>query len=902
MDTNNKQTHDEAKNNVNQTAFTSTMHRGVQPVQRPDTSRSDKSQAVSNLSMIDSTVLEKSWTIDDILNRYKFVGAYPVPTSLTSHAEIAALVIPQDLYANNPTTSGPFSSFRFWRGDISLRFQITASPTAQGCVAATFIPLTEPPAIRGDILPNFTSLSVNQTVYLFPNANSSAEMNITFNSPFSAIDVELQNTLLPFKSLGTLMLYVFNPIELSANSSDNISVSIFVTFGNNQFRVLRTVAPTPLLVRNTRKVVLQSKNKVSDKIIDTVVDSILPDNVIGDGLKTLGKFGTRLFGLPFDKPSMPDITPPVKLKGIAPMNYTRGPDYVDVLGLNPEHNPQASASTFGTSNDETSMDFLLNKMSYLGSFTVHTTASIGQVVASWPINPCPARISNFRLGGNYGEVPLLQYLSVPFQLWSGAISYRFQIVSTMMQTCKLYIACNYGEYVPLPTGNLDQITSQYGAFLEINQGSNIFDFTPEYLANTPYKYVPISNIPSEVDSLGFINVAVINPLVATNNAPPQIHINVFIAGSDTFNFTGLSAASPLLPVDYPMLAKNVKKIRYVQKLEDSDMEDIEVIEVPKNRRQIKLQSSQSQAQPLITPISEVDMVENKTEDVIAATQDMHKPVVETSQRHIDTICNLLKKYQMLGSFVVELPDNLNGINVEELDLRDLFGRTAYGQAVSPPSGIFPLPPLGNFTHFERLYRQFYGSLNFKIVLNNRLNQVDVYDAMNTVQVLYQPPYNNGTINHPSMIETIKNQILMGPTINNSYNGRTILQYPSLTKLPISYAAGIDKVLEFKVPYASRFLSTLKASAVTENALHTSELNDLGTLYIVTNHRTRTGETLLFNYDIFLSFGDETRMGTLYRVPQLFCNASYDTSGVLIGDAPPSHYDNNAPIANTLIRL
>lgn len=923
---------DEAKNNVNDNTFVTSLHRGVQPIQRPDTSKSGKLQAVNTLEAIDSTVQERSWTIDDIMSRYKFVGAYSVPTSLTSHHEIVSLTVPQDLYANNATSSAPFSSFKFWRGNISLKFQITASPTAQGCIAATFVPLTSRETVRGDLLPNFSSLSVNQTVYLFPNVNSSAEMQISFNSPFSAIDVQQHASLHPFNSLGTLILYVFNPIQLSANSSDNISVSIFVTFGDNHFRVLRTVSPTPLLVRNTRKITLQSHNNITSfkkqftntrnniaqkkqeikekgsnikSTVEGVIDSILPDNVVEDALETVGNFGSRLIGLGLDNPSMSNVQPPIKLRGSGPMNYTRGPEYLDALSLNPEHNPVVQTYNFGTENDESSLDFLFNKFSYLGSFQVNTTQGIGHVVASWPINPCPSRLTVARPAGDDHQVSLLQYLSIPFQLWSGAISYRFQIVSTMMQTCKLYVACNYGEYTPLASGSLDEITSQYGAFIEINQGSNIYDFTPEFLSNTPYKHVPCSNVPSEADTLGYMNVAVINPLVATNSSPIQIYINVFIAGSDTFNLFNLSLSNSIVPIDMPGVDLVTKRIKYVEKVEESDLEDIEVIEVVRPRRRIQLQSSQSQAQPTITPLSEIDMATNDDENIIAATQDMHKSVIETSQRHVDTLSNILKKYQMFESIKINSTTKHNGISIHEIDLRTLFGRTAV-TAMLPPNGTFNNPPAGIFTHFERIFRQFYGSLNFKIVLNPRSDITNNCSTVVPLQVFYQPPSQNQTLGITSCLTTIQNQILLTRDMALDTNERTTYQYPTLTRLPISYASGIDKAVEFKIPYSSRFLSTLKACAISENAIYESELCDLGFLYLVHNHTaipiSEDEVAGSYTYDMFVSFGDEARLGTLYRVPFVAVNSTVTITGAIEGSPAPSSYAVDAPIANTLVRI
>jgi hypothetical protein len=154
-----------------------------------------------------------------------------------------------------------------------------------------------------------------------------------------------------------------------------------------------------------------------------------------------------------------------------------------------------------------------------------------------------------------------------------------------------------------------------------------------------------------------------------------------------------------------------------------------------------------------------------------------------------------------------------------------------------------------------------------------------------------------------MIETIKNQVFLElSNVQKADNNRNNTQYPTLTRLPITYVAGVDKSCEFKIPYSSRFVSVLNSRLITENAEASSELSNLGYIYIVVNRGDPFDSEDAQSFDLFFSLGDEARFGTLYRVPKLFTNSIVDDDGKIVGSPAPASYAFGAPPANTLVRL
>lgn len=881
-------------NNSMKVEFTTKNQKGIQLNQRPTTSVSLKQGSNTRHDESDNVIQEKAWTLDDIMQRYKFVNSFPVLSSQMPHTILAKFKVPQDLIDSNSATQAPFDNFLFWNGDIHIHSQMTASPTVQGCVMAVFIPLTSETFIETALIPNFAALSVNQSNYLFPNTNTSADMIIKYNSPYSNLNIQNPG-LDPDNSLGYLYYIVLNQTLLSTSSTDNIAISVFTHFETNKFKVPRMVGVTTRYKPKVRAQVLPvgTPKPASTGLVTSIINKVMPDNVIGDAIDA----AVGIFGL--DNPTISKIQEPSKPLTTQHMNFHTGAEYIDKLTINPSATTCITQDTFATTTDEMSYDYLYSKYSYLGSFSVKSEDSPGKVVASFPMNPCPVRVNSM----TNQKVPLLQYLATLFEFWNGSINYRFQIVSTMMQTCKLMIGLNYGEFTPETSGLLEKVASQYGQVMEINQGSNVIDVTLDYIAGTPMLHVPCSNIPSSKDSMGMINIAVLNPLVATTGAPDQIQINVFIAGSDSFNLTTLSASKNLFP-HVPHANTPLKKKKKVYVTHESDSDDIEVVEIMSNKRK-PLIRGQSSVQPVIAPQSEVDTIQE--DNLISKTENV-SPRKPTAQVYVPGVRELLKKYQMCDSIILgtKILDENYGERIQSgvrrIKISDLFGRSA-NASILP---VLNTMPLGVFTHVQGLYRLYKGGMNFKLVSRAIGNAF----SPTNFSVFYQPPVYD-TYPTPStnnFTQTIENQVYryLGDNAGGTpyLNSRTEIQSPYTTRLPVHFVNGVNKTAEFTIPYSSRFLSVISHMGNnSESELLINELVDLGDIYIVYNIPNYIPDTKTNTiFDVFFSISDDARFGTLFNVPQLSCYSYIKEDGTYSSEAFPDNYIATNPVSNTLVIL
>lgn len=839
---------------------------GVRLTTRETTSSSKRNGDTGKHHIRDNVIQEEPWNLDKMLSRYNYINNYPCPSSLAPHSILAQLRVPQDLITNG-LTSAPFNNFIFWNGRVKVQFQITGSPMVQGCIAAVFIPLTLTPNINANQIKNFSSLSINQTCYLFPNANTVAEMEIPFNSPQAYLNIAASGAD-TINTLGHIYIVVFNAVALSAGTTDSVSVSVFSHFVDNQFKVPRRT--TPAISYSAQS---QSRPPHShSSIVGKMADLLLPDNPLADVIDMAAGF----FGM--DNPVDPTVTDTNKILITQRMNFSQGPELIDKLCLNPSKTSAATSDTFASITDEMSLSYLTKKYSYLGTFPMNTGNAVGDVLASFPINPCPNRMTI----GSQQQVPLLQYISMPFQLWKGGLNYKIQIVSTSFQTAKIFCSFNFNEFSPSPPSILPATTSQYGVAIEINQGSNTFEFSIPYVSITPELYVPNSNTISQADTLGMVNISVINPLISPNGSPPVISFNIFMAGADDFELSTITAANNVIPImnfPEPLAFKNTKLVQ--RKAMPDDFEFVSY-------------TTQSASQPLITPMSNVDMA---VEDLVAPN-DSTNPRVDISQVAPFGFRDLMKKYHLYQRITYKSPTPFQNGMVWQLPLVQLFGTPTISSIVPPHAA----PPVQLLWHLiQPMYRQFKGSLNFKIMLDSTPNS-----TLQHFSVFYQPPtQNQGEGAGPNFLNNIRNQTYFPPSLAPlDYNQRSEIQaYPVSTRLPVSYVNSINKTAEINIPYSSRFLSVLSRSNInTEQELVDNELTDLGNLFIYTdfsNALPTSVQNVNFSFNIYFSFGDDARFGTLYNIPFLSPNFNVDELGIPTTSCYPDSYLDTAPLINTL---
>lgn len=792
----------------------------------------------SHQNQLNHSTLESSWNLSNMVERTTLIKTITWRSAINDPAGtvLDKFILPLDLLVNH-LNNAPFDNFTYWRGDIDVHFQVNATPMHQGMVKAVYCPLTFIDAFD-QVLDDSMSISINPHVNLFANANSSVKLTIPFMSQFNYLNVESGDLIR--SSLGSLALVVFNPLESSPNSTQDVTISMFCTFRNSEFKV-------PRLKDDVRPLRSLKFKPQSSGIVSTVLDIAKPLVMAGVGTLTGGLIPQELLSdgidllrgvTGLDNPSDYSNHPIQSFSG--PMNYATGPCPIEKLAPFP-----AEVATIGTDDismhtDEMAFSHLFSRSTYIGTFDLTVDNTPGEVLASFPVNPNPMVVA-----ARFARQPLIGYFAMPFQLWKGGISYKVEVVSTSLQTCKLFIAFNPGTYRPTETFPLPSIATQYGMAIEVNQGSNTFEFTAPYISQSPFLNVPHSygfqqsGVSAET-TVGYINVVVLNRLICPNNTPTTIHFNVYTAGAEDFIVRNLSTTNIWAPIEDPG--------------EEQDQEPepkLEMVSVKLNSLSFKPQSLNQI--PLNVPEQKEPIVDNPV--TLAPSQPQNTGSGTINPGTSLTFKDYCKKLQFSG--IREFSSSGTILPLNSFLAIDTNSRN---------NGLIP--------YITAPFRCMHGGLRFK------LQQVSTSEtaalAVMQFRAYYLPP-----IDRP-YTGNVTQEFL------SQFQETTVDTGIPYTRLNVSVMNSIQRTLYFEVPYSViyDFMLTDHRADVTFNSTYT----DYGSVLIFADGPI---EEFLdtFKVSIHFSFADETRSFGLYKIP------------VLSRPAPifPDEYDTTLPIT-TLRKL
>lgn len=780
-------------------------------------------------------IKEEGWDLIKAVEKPQIIASIPWTTTFPNGSHLAGYDLPTDIFTSSPFMSFAFRSFQYWRGDLEVHLQVNGTPFHQGTVVLVYVPLMSKTNLRtSQALINPATITSLQHVFLHANSSTSACMTIPFINNRLYISPNATGTSANEynTTTGSLHLLVFNGLQVASGSSDTIDVSIIAQFKNSQFKV--PALQTLTSFRGEGMLQMMSE-KMFGASFGHVIQRMIPKNIVADSIDAI----TGFFGL--DKPTSIERMAPMKMLGTQYMNSSVEIDYLDKLTLYPSKMQEVDPLTFSVGIDEMNFDVLKKKYSYMGSFIQKTTDLPGSVLAVYPISPCPVPILT-SYGSpsvpNLNNVPLLQYITLPFQYWKGGLNYKIQVVASSFQVTKIFVGIQYGNYaVPPPAVNINNLSSLYGYIFEVNQGATEFQFTAPYISAHHQLNVTNSNDINEDTTCGMIYIAVLNKMAITNNVVDLITYNVFVAGADDYTVSTISSAgNSLYPVVWPPPAFSGESV-------------------------------------LSTPFTDTEHAHD--ENVIGLSG--LGPRMDVCEQSIGSISEVLKKYSHIGTGVA-LVNPTNGVSTVgktiPIELRKIFFNY-----IDTGSTTFQFKAYNNMSYFSAMYGGIKGPLRLKIALRSA--------PINTsFRVQYYPP--TGRINR---------------TLADSYITDCIDEFDSFLpgiysaavrpKQQLSFVNSVQKSAEFELPFNSQFLFT---RLITVPGNQVTSDTDLGFITITvtapTSTTTDTPENGTYvEFDIFCSFGDETRYGVFMGVPALSAVYTLEGSAGGIDPTPQSSGDD-----------
>jgi len=872
--------------NTNETTIATTNKHGVKLVTRPTTSVANRLGYTGEHGLSNASIRESPWDLDAMTARPTLVET----VSWTNTSAITTFNMPYDLLVSK-FMSVPFLSFKFWRSDIILQFQVNASPLYQGCMMVSYVPMVDKARMWPASIDRRSWFSMNQSMYIYANTNTVAEMRIPFFHPKGYLTTG--KTYDAENNMGLLVMTPLNPLLSVTTTPAVVNISIYMHLENAEFKV--PLPNSEILdgpISNARSLRgpsrLRAQGATSSKIINNwshVSGSSMTTKTEGDKVDAKADIQIPMeAAAAMDNPSFTVMLPNLTVKGVGHASAATGCEYLEKLSIYPGALSTASFETFGTDIDEMMISNIKQRYTYMTSFDITPADASGTKKIALPMAPVVGtyKLSTgapYPLGtmiqaaANPMFMPLISYISIPFTTWSGGITYKFQFVASSMHTCKIFVGLHYGVYDPSVLVDDLDFTGQYGVAYEINQGSNELEVTAPYIASTPYLYIPRTQYDKH-GVMGTMTFSIVNALASPSSVFQSISVNVFMAGASDFRLNGLNVNLPF-------------------KLESKTLT-------------LRAQSSVAPTNiaPTVTSIAQDDMA--GPDQVFENIRDEH------FCRDISSIRDTLRRYQFITKRSIAFITNTTTFSISQsaflridpwwlLGIMPCLNRDEFNPAVPNQS----LPDLGLLTWFTSMYGLFRGSLRFKIFVRPLVNSVGPAGTGNIVsstpvswRVLFVPPTSHVPAQSP---------FVEGDSINMDYQAIASAGLETLSGTPqdktwtwatragstirsnfytnqvtvVSMVSSPAVVAEFEIPYMSIYQSVpIKQFLPTVYDL-TFE-RGLGSIYVCLDFLTDKIGTLSpwsgANVEVHMAFGDDTRLGNLNMIPLLTLNPMLNAMG------------------------
>jgi len=459
--------------------------------------------------------------------------------------------LPRDMLAL-PTTATdnlqnmPFSRYMYWRGGVEIALQINGTPFQQGLVIAYFQPLSGPV----DATVYQAGQVSNLHVFLNPNGCTTTKIHIPyryFRHWMNTVAIENE----PQCTLGSLVISVYS--RLRSIDPSSVDISVYSRFPGSQFsipRIRMTTEVTAAIDRNQAK--LKKHKHQPDPAKDSLLKKFSAQGQGGSRLNVQNNYniGDVAGDMPIETsndpagntlgvesalsvPFVPMDNPPLA-SGAVPtyaqysgMSKSNGVEPTVTMQLHPQAMYQDGKRWFGSG--ETSIESLTGRWGLVKKF-------------AWlPVEDPQASIFSIELTSILQEaltgmvdvtVPPNVAVLNEFTFWRADIEFAVQVVRTRFQVGRLAATIQFGN----PAVDMNNRTVYFNQVLDFMGDSSRACFTVPWNAQTEFLRTWEGTETFDYHqnhSLGFLELSVLNRLVANAAVPQEVEVLLFVRFKNT---------------------------------------------------------------------------------------------------------------------------------------------------------------------------------------------------------------------------------------------------------------------------------------------------------------------------------------------------------------------------------
>jgi len=413
---------------------------------------------------------------------------------------------------------------------MKLRFQVNGTKMHSGRLIGVWSPLQTGDRVEARLKYNKPAQNTQHHFMLDPALSNVVDFQIPFVHPRSYIR-PLNPTGLA--QLGTFTLRVYNVLRTGDTTTNNVNVSLTIMFPDADVHVpVGTYGETEMRQFTAER---QGNTITTNNNFQGAKEITLGQEITGD---EFGR-GVSLDASALDKPNNTLEAYPILLNAMGYMSHSQNIPALERLALQPGKVSRVRREYAGTKIDEMSFDFVRRIWAFDRKITITTTDNNNTIIAKDFIAPLAQALS----GGWKSNIKFyptnFDYWSFPFDYWSGGIEYKIEVVCSSFHVCKLFFGIHYGDYdVP---ANIGDATTEYGAYIDINEAKHEFDFTVKYISDTPALRMPTGRIgggfgssQNQDYSMGTWSLRIVNPLVAPTGTSTSIDINIYTRAAEDY--------------------------------------------------------------------------------------------------------------------------------------------------------------------------------------------------------------------------------------------------------------------------------------------------------------------------------------------------------------------------------
>nr|WPV63255.1 MAG: polyprotein [Wufeng shrew iflavirus 11] len=464
----------------------------------------------------------ESQTLEQLTGRWLIAKQFQWKTSDTPGKEVASLILPLDVLQANVNSPNvmPFFVHHYARFDMKVKIQVSSVRLQIGQLQSNWFygASAADPAVF-DLYDNVYSAS--QRLHCLNSAGQANDgtIDIPYWSAFSACPIKTDSlqsvTNTSILDLGKLSIKVLNQLKVASGVSNEVSVTVWVSIDNVEFRAMKSRA-------------------LGNILIDPAVEQM---DVIGGTVKAAESILPTLSKI-FNADNPPAHTNSISFQPTASHSFANTDGVVERVRVMRADPISQTPKVPGFKNKDNTLFELCRKWSLVETIQWKTSHEAGVVLFDHFSSPrLFSSPSNSHTEGNGSKTyypTILNYLSRHFAYWSGELEVRLDVIANTFYTGRIapYIVPGMNKVVSLRDASCSS-----GQVFDLQENLS-FVFTIPFYANTPawpvYSEMAHPNFEELAPSV--TTLYVINRLVTSDNVPDTVDINIYLRGSTNFEF------------------------------------------------------------------------------------------------------------------------------------------------------------------------------------------------------------------------------------------------------------------------------------------------------------------------------------------------------------------------------